>query len=461
VSIDEAPPGRGRYGRMFRLPVADLGPKTVDALVDMLSVVGGDFNPDIPAGYTYLGQFVDHDITFDPMSKLGEPNNPEMLVDFRTPRLDLDSLYGSGPRDQPFLYDWSPRDHPGAKLLVGSSAGDGEVVYDLPRNDQGRALTGDGRNDENLIVSQLHLLFTRFHNKVVDLVRAQHPGWGPMTLFEQARHCVRWHYQWIVMHDFLIRIVGEEMAVEAAAKRRYYRSDNAPVIPVEFSGAAYRFGHSMVRPTYALNSRTHPEVPIFDRNRRGEPDHLEGFRRLPVNLAIDWAFFFDVSTGHAPQPSRAIDTFFGNGLFHLPSNVASQPHLPRLNLLRGKALGLPSGSDVDRRMHGNTLTGGQLLLDRLPAHVRGAVHRAPPLWYYILCEAQSEFYADRRHLGRVGGRIVAEVLAGLLDADPTSYVNQQPAWKPTLPRACDRDFTMADLIRFTLGDATDPFPTRG
>jgi hypothetical protein len=449
--------GRGRFGRMFpKLAAAKLARSTIRALVDLMSASGGK-DSDIPAGYTYLGQFIDHDITFDPMSKLGGVNDPEKLVDFRTPRLDLDSLYGSGPKDQPFLYDWSPRGHAGAKLLVGSSAGDGAVVFDLPRNEHGRALTGDGRNDENLIISQLHLLFIRFHNKVVDDLRAQHRGWGPMTLFEQARDRVRWHYQWIVMHDFLFRIAGEQVARRALVERTYFRCEDGPFIPVEFSGAAYRFGHSMVRPSYELNGLPQRPVPIFDRNRPDEPDSLEGFRRLPVNLAIDWAFFFPISDAHSsdpeqPQPSRRIDTFFGDGLFHLPAAVALEPKLPLLNLRRGLALGLPSGRDVACKMTGKALTDEQLRIDVLPEPVRDAVRSAPPLWYYVLCEAQSDLGDGGRHLGPVGGQIVAEVLAGLLEDDRSSYINKHPAFKPTLPRAASGDFTMPDLVRFTLGE---------
>jgi hypothetical protein len=462
---------------MFRLPPAQLSKSAMTALVDLMRGSGGE-DSDIPAGYTYVGQFIDHDITFDPMSKLRDGNDPEKLVDFRTPSLDLDSLYGSGPKDQPFLYDWSPRDHAGAKLLVGSSTGDGEVVLDLPRNEQGRALIGDPRNDENLIISQLHLLFIRFHNKVVDHVRAQNRGYGPMTLFEEARDLVRRHYQWMVMHDFLTRIVGKDVAHRARDERTYFKCEDGPFIPVEFSGAAYRFGHSMVRSSYVLNDLDQRPVPIFARDRPDEPDSLEGMRRLPVNLAIDWALFFSMPDEHRPDPPRAqlsrpIDPFFGDGLFHLPPGVAPEPKLPLLNLQRGLALGLPSGRDVACKMTGKALTDQELHVDRLPEPVQGAVRSAPPLWYYVLCEAESELGDGGRHLGPVGGQIVAEVLAGLLAADPSSYLNAEESWKPMLrPGAADGpadgapdgpadpDFTMPDLVRFALGETTDPFPSR-
>ena len=109
--LDGAAPSRGRFGRMFpSLPAATLGVRAIDDLVDAMVVAPdiGD-NPRIPAGFTYLGQFIDHDITFDPTSQLQKVNDPDALVNFRTPRLDLDSLYGAGPADQPYLYEWCGR----------------------------------------------------------------------------------------------------------------------------------------------------------------------------------------------------------------------------------------------------------------------------------------------------------------------------------------------------------------
>jgi hypothetical protein len=150
-------------------------------------------NADIPSGFTYFGQFVDHDLTFDPNSKLQRDNDPDALRNFRTPRFDLDSVYADGPADNPFLYA-----DDGSHLLIGKVNG-GED--DLPRNAQGRALIGDPRNDENLIVSQIHLAFLKFHNKVLDQVHD----------FDEARRVVRWHYQWIVIHDFLEGIVCKDV----------------------------------------------------------------------------------------------------------------------------------------------------------------------------------------------------------------------------------------------------------
>ena len=433
------------------LPAARLAPSTIDALLGALPPSGG-FNTRVPAGYTYLAQFVDHDITFDPTSKLQGDNDLDAVVDFRTPRFDLDSLYGSGPKDQPFLYDWSPQLAPGVKLLVGTSAGDGAITYDLPRNTQGRALIGDARNDEHLIIAQLHLLFIRFHNKVVDHVLETKSGLRDMALFDEAQRIVRHHYQWIVMHDFLPRIAGRKAANAARARRRFYKWKGTPYIPFEFSAAAYRFGHSMVRGDYTLNRHMRAPVLIFaDSDTPDALKHLGGFRPLPVALTIDWSFFFKLST-RRPQQSRLIDTNLAPGLLKLPAGVDPQRRpLPRLNLLRGVALGLPSGSDVACAMGVKPLSQDELKPGKRPlTGAARAVLRAPPLWYYVLCEAASR--SGGTHLGPVGATIVAEVLVGLLDADPSSYLREHPAWTPTLPGARDATFTMADLVRFTLRD---------
>jgi hypothetical protein len=193
-----------RFGWMFAEPGRRRG--LADATDDLVEWMAMDHparradNTAIPAGFTYLGQFIDHDITFDPMSKLDRADDPRTLVNFRTPRLDLDSVYGSGPRDQPYLYDWKLTHPPGTRLLLAGE--------DLPRNQQGRALTGDPRNDENVILTQLHLLFIRFHNVVVD--RLVDEGKVPEDeLFDEAQRIVRWHYQWMVVHEFLPLIAGE------------------------------------------------------------------------------------------------------------------------------------------------------------------------------------------------------------------------------------------------------------
>ncbi|HYS72985.1 MAG TPA: peroxidase family protein, partial [Thermoplasmata archaeon] len=264
-AVLRSPTFEGRFGRMFPNLPAFLPPDdALDALARAMvepepkegeDVTAGD-NPDIPAGFTYLGQFVDHDLTFDPTSKLQRDNDPDALVDFRTPRFDLDAVYGRGPDDQPFLYE-----DDGVRLLIGTNEA-GED--DLPRNAKGRALLGDARNDENLIVSQLALGFLKYHNKVVEAPSvAELP---PERRFDEGRRIVRWHYQWAVVHDFLARLVGNDVIDDvlrpvsfkvpagSGAKTiktlspvlKFFHWRARPFMPVEFSVGAYRFGHSMV-----------------------------------------------------------------------------------------------------------------------------------------------------------------------------------------------------------------------
>src|SRR5215210_4994060 len=233
---DGVDPPRGRFGRMFPgRPACEADPEAIEQLVALMERPRNLLqNHDLPAGFTYLAQFVDHDITFDPTTLADRERDPQALVNFRTPRLDLDSVYGLGPTVQPYLYDWTETTPRGTRLLVGRNR---HGVDDLPRNHQGRALVGDPRNDEHAIIAQLHLLFIRFHNAVVDhLAEAGSPG---RELFEAARRSVRRHYRHIVAGEFLTAIVGRDVMgrVLAPGGRELFTWDEEPFIPVEFSGA--------------------------------------------------------------------------------------------------------------------------------------------------------------------------------------------------------------------------------
>jgi len=491
--------GRGRFGRMFEaLAPCDPTDAAIDALLRVMEGFGTTLglNPRIPAGYTYLGQFVDHDITFDPNSRLDTANDPAALANFRSPRLDLDSVYGSGPADQPYLYDWKGTSRNGAKrdagvkLLVGRiavgpasvkptgrteeehAADLVEAIDDVPRNSDGLALIGDPRNDEHEIISQLHLLFLRFHNRVVDWLIDSGRDVGGAELLQEAVRVVRWHYQWIVVHDFLKRICGATMLAEVlkptgewpAVVRRHFRWEAQPYIPVEFSGAVYRFGHSMVRPSYAVQDTPaaggrdpSPAAParvnILKLSRSRHPDqHLTGFRPLIPELVVDWPRFFEIDPAAPPQSSLRIDTGIAPRLSQLPNAIGAGRSLPRLNLMRGRALGLPSGQDVARAMgERNPMTAAELFPVGIPNEVdeqtRRTLLRATPLWYYILAEAASARGENGLRLGPVGGRIVAEVLLGLIEGDPASYMSQAPAWIPEISGTAR--FTMAELVTFT------------
>jgi hypothetical protein len=236
--------------------------------------------------------------------------------------------------------------------------------------------------------------------------------------------------------------------LEAWAPRTlFYRPKYDAFIPVEFSAAAYRFGHSMVRNTYRLNTAIPPEgatLSIFDHDAPttglGRLGHLGGFRQLPAFWPIEWRFFFDLGRAAPPTPlvqrSRRIDTHLAAELSQLPDNVATGIRsLAARNLLRGSAMGLPCGQDVAAAMGFQPLSDADLGLDGRPA----------PLWYYILKEAE---LGGGKRLGPVGGHIVAEVFIGLLTHDPSSWLHTRPTWKPFLGRHAG-SFGMPDLIQFT------------
>jgi Animal haem peroxidase len=493
----------GRFGRMFRnLPIFEQHEddlvklagsmiQDVEEPIDKeLGTEDEDENTQIPAGYTYLGQFLDHDISFDPVSSLQRQSDPDALIDFRTPRFDLDSIYGRGPADQPYLYE------DGLHFALGNPVSDKPEFAgpDLPRNSGGRAIIGDPRNDENLIVSQLHCLFLRFHNKMVDVVKKEWTDAGRQPsdddIFKETQRRVRWHYQWIVIHDYLPRIIGGALKSGQGAqivsdmlnyesfktgidgpsgpltvgtfrpRLLFYNLDCPPFIPIEFAVAAYRFGHSMVRPSYFFNDFVKEQIAktkgekdpfrtlIFSKNRDpANLDNLNGFRPLPGEWGFQWKFFFEVpERGEGmPQPSYKIDATLVNPLSLLPDKVADNDppfSLAERNLLRGHVLGLPSGEYVARAMGVEPLSPEKLAITQ-PSLISNT-----PLWYYVLKEA--EVLCESHHLGPVGARIVAETFIGLLWGDPLSFLRVEPTWKPDLANK-DGVFGMPELITFTDG----------
>jgi hypothetical protein len=429
-------------------------------------------NPGIPAAYTYLGQFVDHDLTFDPISHLRATLTGAQLralVDFRTPRFDLDNLYGRGPDDQPYMYRKD-----GIRMLLGESMSG--KPYDpgavqLPRGPSGRALIGDPRNDENRIVAQLHAIFLRFHNRVV------HKMGGTRHLsFREARDQVRWHYQWILVNDFLPTIL-EEQTYQSVFPDPYgpvpgiprLRENDLELMPVEFSVGAYRFGHSMIRPRYRLNPTI--ERPIFSNFPYDDTADLGGFRPIPAGWAIDWQIFIDLGrdAGRKPQLSYKIDTSLVHPLGDLPPQIARNPSCLALrNLERGMAFQLPSGQQVARALGMSPIPDEELMIG--PATVGGTrkpmTEVAPgfagnaPLWAYILSEAQVMSWKNASgpvsdqtpiRLGPVGGRLVAEVFASLLRGDHTSYLYAEPRFTPIPDFTHNGTFGLAQLINVALG----------
>ncbi len=484
-SVPLSPLFEGRFGRMFRhLHPAEHTPEELKRLARVnenniggMTAAGDPNTPEtrvprddeentgISAGYTYLGQFIDHDLTFDPSSLAQQKSDADAIVDYRTPRFDLDNMYGRGPDDQPYLYDF--KDNGSIKMFLGNPLTGNDIdlgTRDLPRNNpqHGRkfALIGDKRNDENVIVSQLQGMFLRFHNRMVDYHESK--GWD--TSFAAIQKSVQFHYQWVVLHDFLPTIIGEKMLhtiFPHLAKKTnvlidkpallFYKWKNAPYIPVEFSVAAYRFGHSMVRPIYRLNAHT---------ERKNVFPDLLAFGEFDSTFAIDWRLFFDFGNNADPftperiQPAYKIDSSLVNPLGTLPAPITGEarPSLAELNLLRGLKLKLPSGQSVAKAMGIIPLSDEKLRVGKAnidgfkdPKHggnksiteISKKFAGNAPLWFYILAEAQQYAFDNAAtftndtpiFMGPVGGRIVGETFAGIMYGDSTSVLNH-PTWKP-------------------------------
>lgn len=495
----------GRFGRLFPdlRPLNDLPEDSLRALADtMRDDKSLPDNKNIPSGYTYLGQFIDHDITLDVTTAGQQENDTDALVDFRTPALDLDNVYGNGPGAQPALYDRIDQ----RKLAVGRTApgGIGDpgiqklLPNDLLRTREGLAVIGDPRNDENLLVAQTHLAFIKFHNKVVDRIDAEGAGGSPDAVFAKARQTVTWHYQWIVLNDFLNRVVdfNDIQEVRTNGRKLFLFEQQGkygqPFMPIEFSAGAYRLGHSMIREIYSYNRpffRVDFTLLFQFTGKSGGivgdlstvPNLAQTLKllipfvvpSLPGDWCIDWNRYYELNAADKPTPvgskipsrnpntapdepskffrnfARPLDPYLADILHALPGGGGS---LPFLNLLRGKNLGLPSGQDVARAMNAKGVEVPVLSVndignsgaDGAKARQLGLAEHTP-LWYYVLKEAQLKGGSQR--LGPVGSRILAEVFIGLLQADKASFLHQ-PGWTPTLPAANAGDFTMPDLLRF-------------
>jgi len=422
------------FGRMF----PQLAPfQPPEALLVNLAASMKDPNApenDNPAGnpsiFTYIGQFADHDMTLMTPPLDEADSDLGALTNARTPRFDLDSMYGGGLQGSPNLFDAA-----GHFVTVVNANG----VEDLQRGSDGTAVLVEGRNDENLVICQIHIAFQRFHNHYVDA------GYS----FSDAQTLVRWHWQWILVHDYLPEVVGQSavdsfLSYNGAGKPKVtyqnYKpgNPNRPMMPVEFSAAAFRFGHSMVRLAYVMPTGSVTKTQVFN----AAQNDLHGSRPIPANLKIDFHNFVDVP-GSPGAPGRnvfrKIDALVSASLYALPVNPpvvapADTPlvtTLPARNLLRGARLGLPSYQDVATAMGiaplGLTALSNPNATPPIdftdPAWGGGA-----PLWYGLLKE--SELLTNGQTLGPTGGRIVAEVMLGLIDKDKTSYFSAPQAWVP-------------------------------
>jgi hypothetical protein len=447
---------------------------------------GGGGSSAIPAGYTYLGQFVDHDLTFDKTKvTLGTNIAPIDLLQGRSPAVDLDSLYGAGPGDPksaPFY-----KDDRHLKMGRTSKTGpdDAKDGFDLPRvgtgsfDEKRKALIPDHRNDENLAVAQTHLAMIRFHNRVVDTAL---PGGTPAAQrFRKARELAVKHYQWMLRHDYLPRICDPAVVDDVFTNGRKafevgVTPTDIPTMPIEFSVAAFRLGHSMIRQDYNWNARFPDHAGalffLFDFSGTSGSPPLGGFPRLPSNWIADWRRLYDFK-GEAGRNDLAapirlnkamrIDTNLVDPLRNLPTGSFGGPEVPFddpranlafRNLTRAKMVKLATGQKFQaflktKGVNVAKLTAAQIRngddgasLANLTQTQRQGVVAKTPLWFYILREAE----VGGGRLKGVGARIVAETFHRAMEGSKHSIV-RDTAFRPSLGPDSNT-FRMVDLLLF-------------
>jgi Animal haem peroxidase len=445
---------------------------------------GGGGATGIPAGFTYLGQFIDHDLTFDRTDvMLGANVSPAQLLQARSPSLDLDSLYGAGPGDpESAKFYESDKLHLKMGKTVPADGFPAMDGFDLPRGagntaaKKRKAVIPDPRNDENLAVAQTHLAFIRFHNRVVDTLPNSVP---PAQRFATAREIVTKHYQWMIRTDYLPRIVAPSVVNNVFNNGRKVFEVNAaptdvPTMPIEFSVAAFRLGHAMIRRAYNWNK-------VFD-NGGGTLDllflfsatggDLAGLPRLPSNWIADFRRLYDFKEANKPNlavpankfnRAMRIDTTLVNPLKNLPPGSFGGPNVPLddpranlafRNLTRAKMVRLATGPQMVTFLKGKgvnvtKLTNAQLRngkngadVDGLTQAQRSDLIKNTPLWFYILREA--EFNGGK--LKGVGGRIVAETFHRAMEGSQHSIV-RDTAFRPSLGPN-NTTFRMVDLLLF-------------
>ncbi|MGC4961712.1 peroxidase family protein [Gordonia sp. DT101] len=435
-------------------------PETLPALKQLGDAMATDVvaNPNdsgIPAVFTYFGQFIDHDLTArtdrdSTISTLGRgepvnPRNPDevtaSLRNGRRPQLDLDSVFGDGPSlaagsttESDDLYDADLR------LVVFNPAG----RRDVPRDTANRsARIADSRNDENPNISALHCAFLLFYNKIYD---AQVAG-TPACKHVRARQLTRWAYQYVVVQDYLAKVCDLAVVIDTLANGpRFYGNSAGPgqtFMPLEFSTAAFRFGHTMIRPRYQLNGATPaldvmkilgPSQGLNNDPTQSNPDFFDDADpvkyQLKPSVTLDFNFFTGTSAN--VQFARKVDSNIAAGLGDLPLGTRRDDpilgHLAKSNLVRGYSLSVPSAqacceamgvkpmtlSEMADTMNGESAAVAQILTTT-------ALGQRTPLWYYILREAGAQ--AGGEHLGELGSRIVCETIIGSLKSDPNSYLN--------------------------------------
>lgn len=373
-------------------------------------------SPNLAAGYTFFAQFLFHDLTYE-FARRRSAERPPASGRGAPSALRLKTLYGPGPEMSPHLYRFYDQKYFSGQLLPGPSG----TKQDLPRNRQGQALIADPRNDENVVLAQLHLGMIRFHNAVVEHLASS--GDSGKALFNEAQRQVQWHYQWVIVNDVLPQLVGEAQ-VKAALNRDIPREEAMTGLPLEVAQGVLRYLYSQVRLQYQINDDA--SVALLPADEHDDTLLRHRSQSIPSRLAVDWTRFFDLDEGPT-QPSKLIDTKITPAFLDLP--LVDDPRPARRSVavrffLQGKRTGLPSGEDVARSL------GEPATLPSTSA-LRTLGLKATPLLYYVLAESEHQFQdTNEDRLGPVAGRLLAETLLRSLRFDPQSYLNAHPGFTP-------------------------------
>lgn len=429
---------------------------------------------EIPAGYTYLSQFIAHDISLDSERKTPPWGtiNSSAAVNLRIPFLDLETIYGferSANAEEPSRGDLLATR---ARLRLGETEGEttGGVTArfsnDLPRPEgSSKAVIVDQRNDENLAIAQTQVSFIKFHNAIVEHLG----GADTLAVFEKARRLAIRHYQWIVLNDFLPRIVKKSVLDDVLKypNKFYFLNPAKPHLPVEFAFAAFRLGHSMVRNSYQWNRIFNNEGS----NPRATLDQLAAFtnrgdglgkhKKLPSAWLIDWNRFYDIDNSSNSLKdkfnfAKKIDTTVAPLLGFLPPREPGfnmKKSLPAIDLYRNRAWELPTGQAIARKMREKIpveVLEPQKIELLLPENLKKVFSAETPLWFYILAEAEIEAAQNgesQKTLGDVGSRIIAETFVELIKLSPYSIlIDEMQTDKEFL--GAKAVFGMPELLKF-------------